>query len=407
MRILAYVSNLIGTRFALVRTVFIGAIVILFLIALFLYTKEHTYSEAETIASAADFKELQERLEALANDKGAVYAYEILKRAPLPPNTDLHLLGHTVGDRLYAQKGISGIADCTQDFRNACSHSIVIGALNEYGGETALDLIRDACKKAPGGSGAYTMCYHGLGHGVLAYYGYSMQETVELCTKTGTSEYRNREATECTGGAIMELSGGGGHDHDLWEKAREKYLEDPVELCLGPLIPDEAKSICLSYITPEIWRDVGIDLGRPDPALFKDAFMRCESIPQDKQHLRDACYGGFGKEFVPLVLARDVRDITRFKETEGAIVEEWCLSAGVADGRAACIAQVVQSLFWGGENDPQTTLNFCSTVKSEFLKVPCYAELSSVIQAYIRTEKRPALCERIPEAYRVKCSTKD
>lgn len=30
--------------------------------------------------------------------QGAKYAFDILKTAPVPPNTDTHLLGHVVGD---------------------------------------------------------------------------------------------------------------------------------------------------------------------------------------------------------------------------------------------------------------------------------------------------------------------
>ena len=125
------------------------------------YTRFHPYSEVSQIGqNVRSFKELSDRFVELASKKGAVYAYEILKQANLPQGTDFHLLGHVVGDELYKQKGVGAIADCTQDFRNACSHTIVIGALNEFGGEKALSLIRDACIKAPGGSGAYTMCYH-------------------------------------------------------------------------------------------------------------------------------------------------------------------------------------------------------------------------------------------------------
>src|SRR3989344_6471857 len=90
------------------------------------------YAEARAIGDGArDFKELSDRFAQLARERGGVYAFEVLKQADLPPNTDLHLLGHIVGDELYKQEGLAGIAHCTQDFRNACSHSIVIGTLNE------------------------------------------------------------------------------------------------------------------------------------------------------------------------------------------------------------------------------------------------------------------------------------
>ncbi len=366
---------------------------------------ETPYAEAATIGkNVTSFDELKERFELLAEDKGALYAFEVLRRAEVPPNTDMHLMGHVVGDVLYKQKGLEAIADCTQDFRNACSHTIVIGALNEFGGEPALDMIRESCKKAPGGTGAYTMCYHGLGHGVFAFYGYSLPETIEMCEKTGTDEYRNREAIECVGGAVMELSGGGGHDPQLWKEAREKYLDDPVGLCMGPDMPAHTKAQCLTYMTPELWTVVGIDLGRPQPELFDDAFALCDAIPRTNQVLRDSCYGGFGKEFVPLALGRDIREIHRFASTESAMVEDWCSRAAPLDGQKACIEQALQSVFWGGENDPAIAFRFCGAVRSSDLQDACYGELDSAINSYLRGEQRSRVCMQLPEKYRIACT---
>ena len=117
----------------------------------------------------------------------------MLKRASVPSGTDMHLLGHVVGDILYAQEGLKGIKTCTHDFRNACSHTIVVGLFSEQG-EVALPKIAETCYQAPGGSGAYTMCFHGLGHGVLAYTGYDLTKAAQLCQKTGTTGYNYRES---------------------------------------------------------------------------------------------------------------------------------------------------------------------------------------------------------------------
>lgn len=367
---------------------------------------EAAYAEAGTIAEgAADFEALAVRFEALSTEKGGAYAFEVLRRAQIPPNTDLHLLGHRVGDILYQQKGIEGIQDCTQDFRNACSHSIVVGALTDFG-EAALPEIREACKKAPGGPGAYTMCYHGLGHGVFAFFSYSLPETVAMCEKTGTPEYRNREAIECIGGAIMELTGGGGHDREAWEKAREKYLlkNDPLSPCMSAVIPDESKSQCLTYLTPELWKHADIDMGTPNPEQFADAFTYCEKIPTSKADLRDACFGGFGKEFVPLSAGRDIR---RIDELDNAAYEraiEWCMSARPQDGKRSCLDQALNSIFWGGENNPQASFRFCSLVTDAALQPICYAQLGGNIRQYTSGEKRSSLCAQLPESAQEVCA---
>ena len=367
-----------------------------------LYQHETRYSEARTIGmNVASFEDLSDRFRTLAQGKGGAYAFSVLGMAPLPPQTDLHLLGHVVGDELYTQEGIDGIRLCTPDFRNACSHSIVIGALAEFG-DDGLPKIRDACRDAPGGSGAYTMCFHGLGHGVLAGYGYEIAPTIDFCERTGTDAYGDQEYIECFGGAVMELVGGGGHDRALWEAAREQYLTSPLALCTSSEIPDELREVCLVYITPEIWSSVGIELARPQEDLFADAFLYCDTLPADAHALRRACYGGFGKEFVPLAGARDIRDINAFTDEEFTRAIRWCGFAGNEDGVAWCVSEALDSIFWGGENDPDAAFRFCGLVNETLGAAPtdtCYEQLASNIGFYITDiPLRSALCERIPIA---------
>ncbi|QQG37859.1 MAG: hypothetical protein HYS26_04525 [Candidatus Kaiserbacteria bacterium] len=381
------------------------AVVIFLLVSVLLLNAGSSAWDAQRIGKdARNFQEIQDRFVALAKEKGAEHAFEVLRAASLPPQTDLHLLGHTVGDELYRQKGVEGIALCSQDFRNACSHSIVIGALEEYGGEAALPRIREACETAPGRSGAYTMCYHGLGHGVFAFFDYDLPATVDFCKKTGTDGHGQQEYTECVGGAIMELVGGGGHDRSAWMKARVRYFSanDALAPCMSDLLPDPTKTLCLIYLTPRLLEVAGARLGAPDPAFFGTASSYCEAIPQERQDWRDACFGGFGKEFVPLAGKRDIRKVDRFSDDEFRTAISWCGLIVAADGRDACIADAVASIFWGGENDPEASFRFCALV-SDQMRGACYMRLSKDIRSYGggRTRK---LCDRLPVEYRASCS---
>lgn len=368
------------------------------------------YPEVESIGvDAADFKVVSARFESLAKEKGALYAYEVLRRVDVAPGTDLHLLAHEVGDELYKQKGVGGIADCTQEFRNACSHTIVIGALNEFGGEKALGLIRDSCKAAPGGSGAYTMCYHGLGHGVLAFFGYDLEKTVALCNKTGTAEYENREYTECVGGAMMELMGGGGHDHDLWLVSRAKYLpaEDPLAPCSTDAIPGDAKALCYLYLTPHLFESNGGNLAAPVEADFKTAFLQCDRISKDTPLLRDACFAGIGKEFPVLAMARDIRLIEKASDGQLKQMHAWCVLAPHEEAFRSCEHSVLESLFWGGENDPVLAVRYCGLIK-EGGNAGCYRRLIDMGAHYLRQgdPSRTRLCAVLPREFAEECRMK-
>ncbi|OGG79637.1 hypothetical protein A3A39_02320 [Candidatus Kaiserbacteria bacterium RIFCSPLOWO2_01_FULL_54_13] len=390
-------------------TFYLTVLLVLIATLWILATVSPEYPETWTIGQGVgSFKELQDRFAALAREKGVTYAFEVAKRAKLPPNSDIHFLGHTIGDELYKQKGIEGIVDCTQDFRNACSHSITIGAFVEFGSE-ALPMIREACKQAPGGPGAYTMCYHGMGHGVFAYFGYDLAKTIAECKKTGTEEYHNQEYTECVGGAVMELVGGGGHDPELIKAARARYLSaaDPLAPCMSVIMPEDARVLCLLYLTPHLWELAGIDLGRPDPAQFPSAFKFCDVLPHERQRLRDACFGSFGKDFIILPGARDFRRLEDFTNAEFALAAGWCELAGPEDGSKACIAEAVGSVFWGGENDPRASFRFCSIIRSDLLKGSCFKRLASDIARYIADDATlRQLCARIPEEFQSGCRSK-
>ena len=78
--------------------------------------------DASDRLSSKSFSELSEYFSVLAKDKGGAHAFEVLRQASVAPGTDMHLLGHVVGDTLYTQEGLEGIRVCTHDFRNACSH---------------------------------------------------------------------------------------------------------------------------------------------------------------------------------------------------------------------------------------------------------------------------------------------
>lgn len=351
-----------------------------------------------------EFQDYSDYFRKLAEDKGALYAFEVLKEAPIQPGVDLHLLAHIVGDILYKQKGIAAIALCTTDFRNACSHAVVIGILNEHG-EGALSDIAAICKRAPGGPGAYTMCFHGLGHGILAFNSYDYKKAIAMCEKTGTLEYHSREYIECVGGATMEMYAGV-HDPLVWEKEFSNYFssEDPLSPCNQAYVPDLVRPVCYVYISPHLLRLAGMDLQHPDPSYFSKAFSYCDLIPDDGTPNRSACYGGIGKEFPLIASQKDSRDVGALPEDVVADIRSWCMMAGNRDGIYACNQDVLSSLFWGGEAKPDAAFRYCALLEGE-AQYLCYQQLARSI-AYFKNGSYESikLCARLPLVHQPICA---
>lgn len=356
----------------------------------------------------AHFDEIAEFFGEVAKERGGVYAFDLMRAGPLPFGLDQHLLGHVVGDILYEQTGIAGMGLCTHDFRNACSHTMVIGALIEHG-DGALTDIRDACHAAPGGRGAYTMCFHGLGHGVLAYNGYDMEKGIAMCQEFGTTEFNQREATECFGGMIMEIIGGGGHDRDIWERKRAEYLNvgDPFALCRSDLVPPELRPMCYNYMTPHAFEAFGANMGYPDPVIYEKTFALCEKIPTTSTKEREACFGGLGKEFIGIVTGRNYTIGNQPSEAELNTMLDWCLLAATKDGQSACIRSTTNSLYWGAEQPVDVALTYCDLVADVDQQADCFNNLIWNVSYYVSdSDYRQQFCERLPHQHRSECVEK-
>lgn len=389
--------------------------IIIFFELIMLATQIHTKQETPTPSSYPEIQQLNSKnwnyneykqyFTSLAKQKGGEYAYQVLGAIQVPPRTDMHLLGHVVGDALYLQKGVQGISVCTQEFRNACSHSIVVGVLQEKG-EKALNQIADICRKAPGGSGAYTMCFHGLGHGVLAYTDYDLPKAVKICQKTGTASYNYREYPECVGGTIMEIVGGGFHDMKQWEKQSNIYLtqENPLSPCNSDYISDPGtRYMCYVYLTPHFLKLVGADLGRPTDEDFKKAFTYCDLLPPDDSSNRNACYGGFGKEFIGFVLGNDIRKVNAITDNQIETISKWCLYAQDPDGIKYCLQHATSSLYWGGENSIDSAIKLCSVTSNQY-KDDCFRNLINLVKTYQQTVTyKKTFCGNIPNKYQTEC----
>lgn len=352
------------------------------------------------------FTDIQTFFRDLAKKRGGEYAFNALKVAQVPPNTDIHLLGHAVGDILYKQQGINGIKVCTQDFRNACSHSIVVGLFIDKGVD-AINDIANVCRSAPGGMGAYGMCFHGLGHGILAFTGYDMAKAVSLCEKTGTPQYGYIETSECVGGVMMEMISGV-HDELAWSKQKDKYLkkDDPLFPCDQSFVPAVAKGNCFSYLTPHLWEAAGGSMDNPTEKDFMASFPFCSRLTGENTIYKESCYGGFGKEFIGLAEARDIRKTEQMTVEQLNKIYGWCTLAGDKFGISACIRQVVNSLYWGGENKPKTVITFCGLVTDPGIQKMCYEHIIGSFRFYQRPSRMLGLCGTLPSPYDKECRDK-
>ena len=336
----------------------------------------------------------------IATEYGGAYALELLIASDPIAGGDLHLLGHYAGDQLYKDKGLEGMKVCTPDLWYACSHSIVIGALFEMG-MSVFDQVHDVCRKVPGPRG-YLMCFHGFGHGVIAYTQYEVPEAVELCKKVGTEAYDNAEAKECFGGVIMDLRDGL-HDRELWEAYGRKYIPEgnPIGVCEAEYVPNDFKHMCYVFLTPFLFDYVGtVDIASEQEVAA--ALALCEEVPtrQAKQY----CYQGFPKEFISYIHNRNLSAYENTTDEQFLQMYSWCLLSQSELGVTECVKSSVQAIDRAGTAPYDLTIRFCSLLGRTEHQDICYNELTFArAYANIHPDENEGYCSAIPEKYEEMC----
>lgn len=381
-------------------------------VASLLFTFDHNTHQVEAsfskdqeyqyeLSTKKSFSELADFFVDVAKKEGGEYAFDLLIQNNDIAGQDTHLLGHFIGDVLYKQKGIDAISICTPDLGYACAHSTVIGALLEKGPEV-FNEIHEVCNKVEGPN-AYNMCFHGFGHGVLAYVQYELPDAIKLCQKLGTKEHYNQEAVECLGGVIMEMRGGI-HDPIVWQENGTKYLskDNPLKMCQSDVMPADFKVMCYIYVTPFIFDSVtNSDLPSFDD--YHPATTRCENVTNDKY--RYACYGGFAKEFVNFVFGRDVRQVAKSNDEDLHTMLDACMVIDNDFGRRACVEYSVYALYRSGNNPYQVTARFCAMADDKFKDI-CYDTLKQKVMTseYFPDSYKQNFCTYLKEQHHRQCT---
>ena len=135
---------------------------------------------------------------------GARNAYtHLLALSAKTPNELQHRLGHLFGRILYTEKGADGFAVCTDELFGGCQHELLAQAVADKG--TSVITSLDSACISNLGKGHEITCEHGLGHGLIQYFGYSFSNLVTSLHTCSTlkSEHQTKG---CFGGVLMEYN---------------------------------------------------------------------------------------------------------------------------------------------------------------------------------------------------------
>lgn len=236
------------------------------------------------------------------------------------PEAEGHTAGHYFGAALYQEKGLAGVNACGEEFQYACLHEFFGRAVQDVGLSVVQELDAE-CRETHGDENS--LCHHGIGHGILAYVGYSqtdLQSAVELCKTETASPYY---AGQCMSGVFMEhfMQTMLGTDADVYPvTANAPYA--PCDFLEG-----EEQKLCAVEL-PRAWRRAWwADSPTSTPAITQIGSL-CTNI---EPVLQASCFTGIGNDL--------------FNRTSGNVEVARALCEQYSEDsehRSACRAQVEQ-----------------------------------------------------------------
>lgn len=214
--------------------------------------------------------------ERVISQRGPASAYDEFKRAYRTETFEKqHLAAHVFGRALYLQVGIDGIATCDADFAFGCFHSFFGQALADKG-PGVVEQLDAACTAAL--QNAASGCQHGIGHGIMEYFGIDIGKALDLCLRTK----QEQPLYGCSSGVFMEynvpivIDGASART-----EPRSFDLKDKYEPCLQ--VPARFQESCY-YELPQLWSKYTSD--------FAELGKYCAAITT--RAYQDSCVKGIG-----------------------------------------------------------------------------------------------------------------
>src|SRR3989344_1873070 len=177
---------------------------------------------------------------------GAEVTYQEFKQSNSKLNREYqHSMTHMFGGLLYEKQGKTGLIACDSAFGFGCYHGFFVAFLSTEGIGRIKELDKVCVSDKSAGN---QNCQHGLGHGLMEYFGPGkLLDALYTCRQTTKVD----NVHGCTAGVFMDynvpLSVNGSSPQV------RKLTGDPYEPC--PSVPDEFKDSCYYQIT-QWWAQV-------------------------------------------------------------------------------------------------------------------------------------------------------
>ncbi|HEU0301173.1 MAG TPA: hypothetical protein VFR37_17035 [Longimicrobium sp.] len=355
---------------------------------------------------------LERALVGLLDQAGVARTMEVLDTlAATDPEvfTNGHPLAHGLGISAYRspETVAATFAACPTSQMSGCQHGVIQGYFLDaarQGRPIGRDQVDGLCAPHLSVYFVFYHCVHGMGHGLMAFYGNHLPSALAACGQASEETVREN----CYGGAFMEnvigathphhsagghaqtqvdghgahgeAHGGAGHAsrHGEW-KALDPA--DPHYPC--NTFDARYQDACYSMQPSAIMFHNGGDVAATARA--------CDTAPAD---VRGTCFVSLGRE----ITAFAVQDHGRTIEMCGRV-------GGAGGGRGAlwCLLGAVGTLM-NQSADPQDGIRFCRALQDAAFKRDCYRSVGELVAKLVSgTRARGERCEAAEPEFVLAC----
>ncbi len=310
---------------------------------LFFQTSLNTSNES----GESEFAYWQKRVTAI----GTARAYEEFKSENLGPSTlenNIHKKTHLFGAVLYESEKTDSISICDSFSGSGCYHEVV--QLSIYDNDfSALLKIKDDCENKDG-------CNHGVGHGIIGYFGYSpaaLISALDSCVVYGDTSYRG-----CYGGVFMGYNvyfRDPSQSSTTTPSARPLSINDPYNPC--DRIPEQYRFACFVRQV-QLWENT-IFKNLSGIENIRSVIGLCSELQNETY--KKACLFGIGRNMWPLI-QHDVDTMVRA-----------CTYTTTQNDFTTCIIGSSKEYRYD-TNDFKETLRLCSFIEVASLREECEKE---------------------------------
>ena len=296
----------------------------------------------------------------------------LLKEAEGLISVDCHQRAHTLGRLAFEEYGAAAFALSGHECQAGSFHGATEALFAERGTANLEADVAAICSAAENPFFRH-QCVHGVGHGLMAWTTYEINDALPFCDRMSTEADKG----SCYSGVFMEnvvggLTGVMGHTTE--------YLRDDDPHFPCDAVDSKYVNDCYFYQTSHMLVVFGYDYSKVADA--------CGEAPEYAQL---NCYASYG---------RDVGAATR---KNPALAIQYCDYVPVGDYRTVCIQGAAQDRFWE-ESGADDALAICAIVDDSQARNGCYKTIIDRARNVFRDEQQFAdFCARIDERDRRPC----